>query len=128
MEAQGKGFRKGTPDLLILNWHPRHTGVAIELKSPQGGGSLSDPQRGFLKQLQRNGLLAPVSNDHDELVLNIGRYAATISEEKVTRTSATTETRATSMGSPGVRSRSSGSPRDRTRTPSPDGTTRKRST
>ena len=75
MEAWGKGYKKGTPDLLILNRHEHYRGMAIELKTPTGGGNLSKHQKLFLKQLRKNGFFVLVSNDYDEVIWQVERYA-----------------------------------------------------
>ena len=81
MEAWGKGYRKGCPDLLILNRHEHYRGMAIELKTPTGGGNLSKHQKAFLKQLRKNGFFVLVSNDYDFIVWQIERYALGAKED-----------------------------------------------
>ena len=80
MEAWGKGYRKGTPDLLILNNHTTYRGLAIELKAPNGTGVVSKHQEAFLKQLKQNGYHVILSNDYDEVVYELERYCRGLAE------------------------------------------------
>ena len=69
-----KGYTRGQCDILLLNKHKKYTGFAIELKSPIGWGVVSPDQQKFLEMLQKAGYLTLVSNDYDELVVQIGEY------------------------------------------------------
>jgi hypothetical protein len=69
-----KGYTAGQPDLLILNSHKQYTGFAIELKTPKGHGRVSDNQQAFLEDLQKAGWKTLVSNDYDEIVMELIRY------------------------------------------------------
>ena len=39
-----KGYKGGQPDLILLNYHTKYKGLAIELKTPTGHGVLSKNQ------------------------------------------------------------------------------------
>lgn len=69
-----KGYLAGTPDILILNKHLKYSGFAIELKTPNGSGRLSDNQQEALSQYKQAGFLTMVSNDYDELLHAIFTY------------------------------------------------------
>ena len=69
-----KGYLSGTPDILILNRHDTYTGFAIELKTPNGSGRLSDNQQAALSQFRYAKFLTLVSNDYDELLHSIFMY------------------------------------------------------
>ena len=43
-DAYFKGYRGGQPDILILNQHRDYTGFALELKTPNGKGRLTNHQ------------------------------------------------------------------------------------
>lgn len=44
IEAIQRGYQKGTPDIIILNPNRDYNGFAIELKTPNGNGVLSENQ------------------------------------------------------------------------------------
>ena len=69
-----KGYLGGQPDLLILNNHKDYRGFAIELKTPKGNGLTSDKQQHYLDALQHAGFKTLVSNDYDEIVVELTRY------------------------------------------------------
>lgn len=69
-----KGYLSGTPDILILNKHNTYRGYAIELKTSNGTGRLSDNQKAALSQYKHAGFLTMVSNDYDELLHAIFTY------------------------------------------------------
>lgn len=69
-----KGYLSGTPDMLILNKHETHRGFAIEFKTPNGSGRLSDAQRVALSQYRHAGFLTLVSNDFVEILHAIFTY------------------------------------------------------
>ena len=69
-----KGYTSGQPDLLILNNHRQFSGLALELKTPKGDGRLSENQRGFLENLRIAGWKTIVSNDYDEITLELIKY------------------------------------------------------
>jgi prophage antirepressor-like protein len=68
------GYRGGQPDILILNRHKTHSGFAIELKTPTGKGKVSDNQNNFLQDLEVNNYKTLVSNDYDEVVMELIEY------------------------------------------------------
>ena len=76
IEGYRKGYTKGTCDLMILNNHTRYKGMGIEFKTPKGDGKLSEPQAGFLSNLQLNGYYILVSNDYDEIIDELRNYLA----------------------------------------------------
>jgi prophage antirepressor-like protein len=68
------GYTKGQCDILLANRHKKYTGLALELKSPTGWGVLSPDQKKFLERLESAGYKTLVSNDYDELVVEIQNY------------------------------------------------------
>ena len=74
IDSWRKGYQKGQPDLLILNKHKKYTGFALELKSPTGWGVLSPDQQKYLQGLKEAGYLTLVSNDYDEVIVQIQEY------------------------------------------------------
>ena len=70
-----KGYKGGQPDLILLNYHTKYKGLAIELKTPTGRGIISKNQENFLKQLEHNGLQTLVSDDYDLIITTILKYS-----------------------------------------------------
>jgi hypothetical protein len=56
-DAYLKGDQEGQPDILLLNYHTKYRGMAIEFKTPTGRGVVSKNQENYLKQLEHNGFL-----------------------------------------------------------------------
>jgi prophage antirepressor-like protein len=73
-ESKLKGYISGTPDILILNKHVQYSGLAIELKTPNGKGILSDNQELFLNKLNNNNFKTVIANDYDEVIVLLLEY------------------------------------------------------
>ena len=73
-QSYHKGYRGGQPDLLILNNHKTYRGFAIEFKTPKGDGVVSEKQQCFLEALEQNGYKTLVSNDYDEIIVELTQY------------------------------------------------------
>ena len=73
-QSYHKGYRGGQPDLLILNNHKTYRGFAIEFKTPKGDGVVSEKQQCFLEALEQNGFKTLVSNDYDEIIVELTQY------------------------------------------------------
>ena len=77
--AYNKGYRGGQPDVLLLHRTDTYNGMAIEFKHPNGSGRLSTKQENFLLDLNDNcDYKVIVSNDYDEILLNILEYMDSI--------------------------------------------------
>jgi len=50
-----KGYTGGQPDILIVNSHRYHQGLALEFKTPTGKGIISTKQTEYLKKLETSG-------------------------------------------------------------------------
>ena len=70
-----KGYRGGQPDLMILNNHKTYRGFAIELKTPKGNGQMSENQQMYMDTLRHNGFKTLVSNDYDQVVVELTKYS-----------------------------------------------------
>lgn len=77
-DAYYKGYKGGQPDILILNKHKYFNGFAIEFKTPTGRGVLSDNQKAFIGGLQDNNYKTLISNDYDEILVQLVDYFADI--------------------------------------------------
>lgn len=69
-----KGYTKGQPDILLLNYHKYYNGLAIELKTPKGDGELNDYQQQFLNKLDNNNYKIIVSNDFTNIIMELIEY------------------------------------------------------
>ena len=74
-DAYYKGYTGGQPDILLLNYHTKYKGLAIELKTPTGHGVLSKNQENYMNQLKHNGFMTLVSCDYDEIITPIIKYS-----------------------------------------------------
>ena len=74
-DAYYKGYAGGQPDILLLNYHTKYRGLAIELKTPTGRGVLSKNQENYMNQLKHNGFMTLVSNDYDLILTTIVKYS-----------------------------------------------------
>ena len=70
-----KGYIGGQPDILLLNYHTKYRGLAIELKTPTGRGIISKNQENYLNHLEHNGFQTLVSDDYDVILTTIVRYS-----------------------------------------------------
>ena len=69
-----KGYRRGQPDLLILNKHKKYNGLALEFKHPGGKGRTSDDQEAFLNDLERNNYLTLVCDKFEQAMMTVVNY------------------------------------------------------
>ena len=74
-DAYYKGYTGGQPDILILNYHTKYRGLAIELKTPTGRGVLSKNQENCMNNLKHNGFMTLVSCDYDDIITTIIKYS-----------------------------------------------------
>lgn len=70
-----KGYRSGSPDLLLLMRHPKYVGLALEFKHPGGLGKTSDLQEQFLQDLRSQGWMTLVSDNYTDIILTVNDYA-----------------------------------------------------
>ena len=74
IESFRKGYTRGQCDILLLNKHKKYSGMAIELKSPTGWGVVSPDQKKFLERLEGAGYKTLISNDYDDVIMQIVEY------------------------------------------------------
>ena len=74
-DAYLKGYSGGQPDIILLNYHTRYKGLAIELKSPTGLGIISKNQQNYINVLENNGFKTIISNNYDEIITTIIMYS-----------------------------------------------------
>ena len=69
-----KGYHRGSPDLITKNLHKSYSGFAIEMKSPNSRGIMSEDQSKMIRQYHLNGFKTLVSNDYDCIIEDILEY------------------------------------------------------
>ena len=69
-----KGYLRGSPDLMINNLHKRYSGFAIEMKSPNSRGIMSEDQSKMMRQYHLNGFKTLVSNNYNRIIEDILEY------------------------------------------------------
>ena len=74
LKSYNMGYQKGSPDLIIQNLHKDYSGFVIEFKNPKGNGKLSELQRVMLQEYKKNAFKVLVSNDYDEILVEIIHY------------------------------------------------------
>ena len=74
-DAYLKGYASGQPDIILLNFHTRYKGLAIELKTPTGSGIISKNQQNYINVLENNGFKTLISNNYDEIITTIIMYS-----------------------------------------------------
>jgi hypothetical protein len=74
-DAFKKGFQGGQPDIMLLNYHNKYNGLCIELKSPTGKGVISENQHNYLNVLENNNFKTLISNDYDDILVQIMKYS-----------------------------------------------------
>ena len=73
MKMKRQGYKRGTPDLLILKPNKRYHGLFIEMKREKNG-VVSDSQKEFINNLLRDGYYAVVCNGCYEAYKEIDNY------------------------------------------------------
>ena len=74
-DAYFKGYGSGQPDIILLNYHTRYKGLAIELKTPTGLGVISKNQPNYINVLENNGFKVLISSSYDEIITTIIMYS-----------------------------------------------------
>lgn len=70
------GYQRGTPDLMILDFHYEYKGLCIEFKSPTGNYSISESQIKMKEKYKKNDYAYILSNDYDHICKQIHKYMA----------------------------------------------------
>ena len=69
-----KGYIKGQPDLMILNYHKDYNGLCIEFKSPTNYYEISDAQKEMKERYKINCYKFILSNDYDYICKRLHKY------------------------------------------------------
>ena len=67
LDSYKKGYMRGQPDLLVLDYHKDYKGLGIEFKSPTGNYYVSEAQKEMKKKYVNNGYAFILSNDYDKI-------------------------------------------------------------
>ena len=71
-----KGYMRGQPDLMILNYHKDYKGLCIEFKSPTNNYCVTESQLKMKEKYKNNGFAFILSNDYDKISKLIHKYMA----------------------------------------------------
>ena len=74
LDSYKKGYIKGRPDLLVLNYHKDFKGLGIEFKSPTGNYYISKAQKEMKKRYVNNGYAYILCNDYDNICKAVHEY------------------------------------------------------
>ena len=74
LDSYKKGYMRGQPDLMILDYHKDYKGLCIEFKSPTNNYHVSEAQKEMKKKYINNGYAFILSNDYDKISKNIHEY------------------------------------------------------
>ena len=76
LDSYKKGYQRGTPDLMVLNYHNYYKGLCIEFKSPTNNYEVSESQLKMKAQYCKNNYAFILSNDYDKISKLIRKYMA----------------------------------------------------
>ena len=76
LDSYKKGYQRGQPDLMILDYHIGYKGLCIEFKSPTNNYCVSESQLKMKEKYRNNDYAFILSNDYDKISKNIHKYMA----------------------------------------------------
>ena len=76
LDSYKKGYQRGQPDLMILNYHKDYKGLCIEFKSPTNNYEVSESQLKMKEKYCQNNYAFILSNDYDKISKLIHKYMA----------------------------------------------------
>ena len=74
LDSYKKGYQRGQPDLMILNYHKYYQGLCIEFKSPTNNYEVSESQLKMKDKYKKNDYAYILSNDYDKISKLIHKY------------------------------------------------------
>ena len=74
LDSYKKGYQRGQPDLMILDYHKDYKGLCIEFKSPTNNYSVSESQLKMKEKYHDNEYAFILSNDYDKISKLIHKY------------------------------------------------------
>ena len=76
LDSYKKGYQRGQPDLMILDYHKDYKGLCIEFKSPTNNYSISESQIKMKEKYCKNNYAFILSNDYDKISKLLHKYMA----------------------------------------------------
>ena len=76
LDSYKKGYQRGQPDLMILDYHIEYKGLCIEFKSPTNNYCVSESQIKMKEKYCSNDYAFILSNDYDKISKLIHKYMA----------------------------------------------------
>ena len=76
LDSYKKGYTRGQPDLMILDYHKDYKGLCIEFKSPTNNYHVSEAQLKMKEKYRDNDYAFILSNDYDKITKLIHKYMA----------------------------------------------------
>ena len=76
LDSYKKGYQRGQPDLMILDFHKDYKGLCIEFKSPTNNYCVSESQLKMKEKYRDNEYAFILSNDYDKISKLIHKYMA----------------------------------------------------
>ena len=76
LDSYKKGYMRGQPDLMVLNYHKDYRGLCIEFKSPTNNYEVSESQLKMKEKYCKNNYAFILSNDYDKISKLIHKYFA----------------------------------------------------
>ena len=74
LDSYKKGYMRGQPDLMVLDYHKDYKGLCIEFESPTNNYHVSAAQKEMKKKYVNNGYAFILSNNYDKISKNIHEY------------------------------------------------------
>ena len=78
LDSYKKGYARGQPDLMILNFHRDFKGLCIEFKSPTNNYEVSESQLKMKAKYSQNNYAFILSNDYDKISKLLHKYMACV--------------------------------------------------
>ena len=76
LDSYKKGYQRGQPDIMVLNYHKDYNGLCIELKSPTNNYEVSKSQLKMNEKYKNNNYAFILSNDYDKISKLLHKYMA----------------------------------------------------
>ena len=76
LDSYKKGYTRGQPDLMILDFHKYYKGLCIEFKSPTNNYCVTESQLKMKEKYCENDYAFILSNDYDKISKLIHKYMA----------------------------------------------------
>ena len=73
LDSYKKGYMRGQPDLMVLDYHKDYKGLCIEFKSPTNNYHISKAQYELMEKYS-NSYKHILSNDYDEICIEVHDY------------------------------------------------------